>query len=182
MSDPFQIQTKRLLLRRLSMQDSTALFYYRALPDVCRFQSWHPEHIEEVEAFLRENEAVVFDAPDTWLQVAVCLSDGRLIGDIGIHTLDHDQLELGYTLSPEYQGQGYASEAVSAILHEAFLVWNKHRVTASVDPDNHASVRLLERLGFRKEAHHVKSYWENGTWVDDCIYAMLQEEYTGTRR
>ena len=177
MEERFMIKTERLLLRPLVMEDAEALFAYRSLPEVALFQSWQPESVESVLVFLKENESTRFHAPDTWYQVAICLPDDRLIGDIGIHTLDHDQLELGYTLSPSYQGLGYASEAVGAVLHEAFTRWNKHRVIASVDPANTASIRLLEQLGFRKEAHHVQSYWMRGEWYDDCIYAILMEEY-----
>ena len=177
MEERFLIKTERLLLRPLVMEDAEALFAYRSLPEVALFQSWQPESVESVLAFLRENESIPLHAPDTWYQVAICLPDDRLIGDIGIHTLENDQLELGYTLSPSYQGLGYAIEAVGAILREAFTRWNKHRVIASVDPANTASIRLLERLGFRKEAHHVQSYWMRGAWYDDCIYAILMEEY-----
>ena len=177
MEEQILTKTNRLLLRPLVVEDAEAMFAYRSLPEVALFQSWQPESVEAVLAFLKENESAPLHSPDTWYQVAICLSDGRLIGDIGIHTLEHDQLELGYTLSPAFQGLGYASEAVGAILHEAFTRWNVHRVIASVDPANSASIRLLERLGFRKEAHHIQSYWMRGAWYDDCIYAMLIEDY-----
>lgn len=177
MEEQFLIQTERLLLRPLVVNDAEAMFAYRSLPGVALFQSWQPESVEAVLAFLRENESTPFCAPNAWYQVAICLPDGRLIGDIGIHTLEHNQLELGYTLSPAFQGHGYASEAVGAILREAFTRWNTHRVIASVDPANAASIRLLDRLGFRKEAHHIKSYRMRGKWYDDCVYAILHEEY-----
>ena len=177
MKERLRIKTERLLLRPLVMSDAEALFAYRSLPEVALFQSWQPESIDAVDAFLKDNESALLHTPDTWYQVAICLPDGMLIGDIGIHTLENDQLELGYTLSPSFQGMGYASEAVGAIVREAFSRWNMHRIIASVDPANTASIRLLERLGFRKEAHHIQSYWMRGKWYDDCIYAMLRAEY-----
>ena len=171
------IQTERLLLRPLTLADAEAFFRYRSLPEVCRFQSFQPKTRAEIEAFLRTNEQTPPDVPGTWRQLAVCLRDGTLIGDIGLHTLDEYQLELGYTLAPERQGKGYATEAVLAVLGQAFSVWSKHRVTASVDPENHSSIRLLERLGFVPEAHFRKSYRQNGEWVDDCVYALLREDW-----
>ena len=171
------VLTERLLLRPLTLADAEAFFRYRSLPEVCRFQSFQPKTMPEIEAFLRANESTQPDIPGTWRQLAVCLQDGTLIGDVGLHTLDEWQLELGYTLAPEQQGKGYATEAVAAVLRQAFSVWNKHRVTASVDPENRASIRLLERLGFRKEAHFRKSYRINGEWVDDCVYALLREDW-----
>jgi len=182
MEQHFPVKTDRLLLRPLVRADAQEFFAYRSLPEVGQFQSWQPAKMNEVQAFLAENESASLDTPDAWYQLAICLLDGLLIGDIGIHTLEHGQMEIGYTLSPMFQGMGYATEAVRAVVREAFTVWNKHRITASVDPDNHASVRLLERLGFRKEAHHSKSYWMRGRWADDCIYAMLQEDYARLNR
>ena len=54
----------------------------------------------------------------------------------------------------------------------------KRRIIASVDPRNTVSIRLIERIGFRKEAHFKESYYLRGEWVDDLIYAKLKEEWT----
>ena len=177
MNSADRMQTERLLLRPLTLADAEAFFRYRSLPEVCRFQSFQPKTLSEIEAFLRANESTPSNIPGSWRQLAICLRDGTLIGDVGLHTLDEWQLELGYTLAPEHQGKGYATEAIAAVLRQAFAVWNKHRVTASVDPENRASIRLLERLGFRQEAHFRQSYRMNGEWVDDCVYAMLREDW-----
>lgn len=177
MNSADRMQTERLLLRPLTLADAEAFFRYRSLPEVCRFQSFQPKTLSEIEAFLRANEQTPPNMPGSWRQLAICLRDGTQIGDVGLHTLDEWQLELGYTLAPEQQHKGYATEAIAAVLRQAFTVWNKHRVTASVDPENRASIRLLERLGFRQEAHFRKSYRMNGEWVDDCVYAMLREDW-----
>lgn len=172
------IKTERFVIRRLVMTDKEPLFAYRSLPDVCKFQSWRPVHIEQVEAFIKKNAEVVPNTPNTWMQLAVCLPNGIMIGDIGVHFLeDSMQTEIGYTLNPAYQGCGYATEAVSAILDYLFCTLNKHRITASVDPDNLRSIILLKRIGFRQEAHFVRSFWMDGQWLDDCVFAMLEEEW-----
>jgi RimJ/RimL family protein N-acetyltransferase len=172
-----KLQTPRLTLRKLEEQDCQAFFDYRSLPEVYRYQSWRPERLEDAEHFIRQNMQQFPETPGTWLQLAVCLPDGSLIGDIGIHFLDNDQIEIGYTLAPQYQGKGYASEAIKGVVNYVFSVLGKHRITASVDPANMASIRLLQRLGFRKEAHFVKSFRMEGQWLDDCIYAILAEEW-----
>lgn len=77
----------------------------------------------------------------------------------------------------DFQGNGYATEALRAMVNFIFLGLNKHRVVASVDPRNTASIGLIERLGFRKEAHHKESYYLRGEWVDDIIYALLRCEW-----
>ncbi|BDE06402.1 hypothetical protein WPS_16780 [Vulcanimicrobium alpinum] len=70
-----------------------------------------------------------------------------------------------------------ATEALRAVLGGAFGARGMHRVTASIDPRNAASLALFERLGFRREAHHRESLWLGGAWVDDVIVAILGREW-----
>lgn len=169
--------TDRLLIRKPVMKDKEDFFRYRSMPEVFQYQSWKPRQIGEIEEFINRNSAVCLNMVDAWLQLAVCLNEGTMIGDIGVHFIEEYQIEIGYTFSPEHQGKGYAFEAVKAVIHNAFSEWKKHRVVASVDPDNVQSIKLLERLGFRKEGHFIKSYRMNDNWYDDCIYALLEEEW-----
>lgn len=171
------IETERLLIRTLEMKDKEDFFKYRSMPQIYKYQTWRPKQMEEIEEFIHKNETVHPNMPDAWFQVAVCLIEGPLIGDIGIHFMEEGQMEIGYTISPEFQGSGYAIEAVKAVVNYAFLEWKKHRITASVDPDNIHSIKLLEKIGFRKEAHFVKSFLMDGNWYDDCVFAMLEEEW-----
>ncbi|NYB75233.1 GNAT family N-acetyltransferase [Sedimentibacter hydroxybenzoicus DSM 7310] len=176
--DDISIETGRLLVRTLSMKDKEAFYKYRSMPEVYKYQSMRPKNISEIEEFIKKNANAHLNMPDTWLQLAVCLKEGQMIGDIGIHFIDDKyQIEIGYTLSPEYQGMGFAAEAVKAIIDYAFNELKKYRIIASVDPDNLSSVKLLERIGFRKEAHFIKSYRMNDKWYDDCVYAILKDEW-----
>ena len=172
-----RIRTERLELRVLGEGDSEALFDYRSLPEVSRYQSWRPGAVEEVRAFARTNSLEQAEKGYGWVQLAVCLPDGRLIGDIGLHFVDEHQMEIGYTLAPAAWGKGYALEAVSAVIDYLFTVRGKHRITGSVDPDNERSIRLLKNLGFRQEAHFIKSFRQDGRWLDDCVYALLEDEW-----
>jgi RimJ/RimL family protein N-acetyltransferase len=184
MENHLSIETDRLYIRILDMQDREALYGYRSLPEIYRYQTWRPKDITEADAFIKDNLRACPNTEDTWLQVAVCLKEGQMpgegemIGDIGIHFIDADyQIEIGYTLSPKYQSRGYAAEAVKAVIKHAFAVWRKHRIIASVHPENIKSIRLLENIGFRKEAHFIKSFRMDNEWQDDCIYALLAEEW-----
>ena len=105
------------------------------------------------------------------------------MGDLGAQRLGHspEQAEIGFTIAPSHQRRGLATEAARALLSHLFDDLGLHRVTASVDPDNLASRALIERLGMRQEAHHVKSYWFKGGWVDDVVYAMLRTEWSNAR-
>jgi aminoglycoside 6'-N-acetyltransferase len=103
------------------------------------------------------------------------------MGDVAFHiTRSNPRLAyLGYTLARSAWGQGYANEAVRKLLDYLFGVLDLHRVVADCDVDNAASIRLLERLGFRREAHHIESYWleDTSTWGSEYLYAILQREW-----
>lgn len=174
------ILTERLLMRKLETNDIKDFYKYRSLPEVYKFQSFIPKDTKDVEAFF-ERLSEFPNIPNTWFQLAVCIKgENQLIGDIGIHFLEDDeQTEIGYTLNPEFQGMGYAKEAVTAVIRYLFIILGKHRIIASVDPDNEKSIKLLEKIGMRREAYFVKSIKINGIWADDCLYAILKEEYTG---
>nr|WP_314463147.1 GNAT family protein [uncultured Clostridium sp.] len=173
----FRIKTGRLLIRILDMNDKESFFKYRSLPEIFQFQSWKPKSIYEIEEFIMKNISGISNKVGSWLQLAICIENGQMIGDIGVHFFDDYQIEIGYTLSPEYQGRGYAVEAVNGIVNYIFTTLKKHRITASVDPDNLASIKLLEKIGFRKEAHFIKSFYMDNRWYDDCIYSILEDEW-----
>jgi RimJ/RimL family protein N-acetyltransferase len=135
-----------------------------------------------VRRFLEELASTEPDTPGTWFQLGITLRDsGLLIGDCGIRFPAEEswQVEIGITLAPQHQGNGYATEALESILAYCFGPLGKHRVFASVDPRNGASITLLERLGMRREAHFRESLWFKGAWADDLIYAILDHEWPG---
>ena len=172
------ILTERLLLRRLAPGDAGPLFRYRNHPEVTRFQSLRLESESAALDFIR-GLPVEPGEPDTWFQLALCLrTDGQLIGDVGIHFKDsHGQAGIGYTLDPDHQGQGYAREAVAALLAYLFGKLGLHRVTASIDPENTKSLALVRNLGMRQEATFIQNVWNGTDWEDECVYALLREEW-----
>jgi len=174
------IQSNRLILRPITAEDAEAVFGYRSNAVVNQFQGWIPETIADVHDFIRNKVSLVIDQPDTWFQLAIIKKDnGELIGDIGIHFLESDslQVEIGFTLDCNQHGKGFATEALTEILKFLFLKLNKHRIITSIDPRNEKSIKVVERLGMRKEAHFRKSLLINNEWVDDLVYAILKEEW-----
>jgi len=181
------IRTERMELSRLRPDDAPALYAYRRDPDVCRYQTFEPGTLADAERFIVKLQGYPFDTPGTWFQFGMRrVGDGVLIGDIGVRFPGDDprQAEIGLTVAPAAQGRGLATEAVTALLAHLLKGCGKHRVFASVDPLNEPSVRLLERVGMRREAHHRASLWFKGAWADDMIYAILESEWVdpgGTR-
>jgi RimJ/RimL family protein N-acetyltransferase len=174
-----EIRTERLVLRSLRASDAERVHAYRSIPEVAQFQSWDTQSLDEVRAYIASQVALRSEEPG-WYQLAIAdRSTDRILGDLGVHILEIDprQVELGFTLAPDAQGQGHAAEAVRAILGHLFVALGKHRVIASTDPRNERSIALLRRVGFRLEAHHLDSLWFKGAWADDLIFALLRREW-----
>ncbi len=174
------LKSDRIILRPLLAKDARDIFSYRSDPEIYQFQNWRPKTIADVEEFIETRIVSEPNLPDTWFQFAICKSNTyELIGDCGLHFLknESDQVEIGITLKREQQGLGYATEALELIFNYVFADLKKHRIFGSVDPRNNASIRLMERMKMRKEAHFIESIWSGDRWLDDIVYAILAREW-----
>lgn len=178
-----KIDSERLLIRPIMAEDSQAVFGYRSDKETNKYQGWIPSSLAEVDEFIAKNPNT-FNLPESWFQLVMTDKIANaVIGDIGVHFFgnEHLQVELGCTIKKEFQQQGYAKEGLKTVIEALFHQYNKHRITASVAPENRASMQLLTSLGLRKEAHFVKSYFHNGQWEDDVVFAILAEEWKSTQ-
>ncbi len=146
------IITDRLILRRSIQADAETISRYRSDPDVSRYQGWDrtdPEGIRvEIEAALERAPG----QPGGWVQFS--LEDreaGALVGDVGLSPADGEPgvIKTGYTVAPEFQGRGYASEAVRALIGYAFDRLDAEVVRAYASAENVPSVRVAEKAGMR---------------------------------
>lgn len=180
MNNILELETERLLVRPIQPPDAKAVFKYRSNKQVNQYQSFIPESVEEVDHFIAHKVSAQINVPGTWIQLVVIEKEqGQLIGDIGVHfhAWDALQSEIGYTFDCLYHGKGYATEALKQIINALFGPLGKERVTASVHPRNLPSIKLMERLGFRKEAFLQKSYFIHDSWEDELIYAMMKVDW-----
>jgi RimJ/RimL family protein N-acetyltransferase len=177
------LRSDRLRVRRFEPGDAEALAVYRSDPDVARYQSWGASFsLESANELIAEYAGEHDDGPG-WYQWAVERVDHPgIVGDIGVN-LQHDRMQavIGYTIARAFQGRGYATEIIARLLDHLLVERGLHRVTAECDTRNQASIRLLERLGLRREGHLRSSTWINGEWCDDYIYAMLRDEWVRAR-
>ena len=174
-----ELVTPRLQVDALLPADAEGLFACRANPEVARYQGWYPADLAAAREFI---EAQPGRPSCGWFQRAIRLREnGILIGDLGVCLPEDPQgsVEFGISIAPAYQGHGYASEAVREVFAFVFGQLGCHRVHASVDPRNLASMAMLRALGMRQEAHHRESLWFKGEWVDDVIFATLDHEWRG---
>lgn len=182
--------TARLLLREFAPGDLDALFDSESRPEVARFLSRAPLDAAGAAGLLAEILADAGAEPRAVHHLAIV---GRpAAGDLAGHYLGRLKLRrtglqpgeaaAGYALHPRAWGQGVGQEATAALLDLAFDELAVRRAIAEVDPRNGPSIHLLERLGLRREAHHVQNAWIQDEWRDTLVYAVLAEEWRARSR
>lgn len=166
----------RIFLAPLGTKDAEALFRYRTHPEVEQFQSLRFRNLQDAEGFIAQLPKD-FGERGTWFQLGIFKMDtGELMGDLGIHFLETgDEAEMGYTISPPFQGQGFAWEAVRAMVDYLFLHQGIQFLFAATDPQNRKSRKLLQKLGF----HQMEDapYADNA--VEDVVYRLQRADWRG---
>jgi aminoglycoside 6'-N-acetyltransferase len=173
------IRTERLLLRTHREDDLEALLGYYSDPEVARYIPWQPWTRADAEEHLqRRVERTGLGGPDDVLGLVVERA-GEVIGDVVLWPADdtHERGEIGWAFHPAAAGQGYATEAVRALIDTAFATYGMHRVIAQLDARNAASARLCERVGMTREAYLREDCWTKGAWVDMLVYGLLATEW-----
>jgi RimJ/RimL family protein N-acetyltransferase len=173
--------TSRLILRSFKEGDLPGFSQYRSDPEIARYQSWNtPYSLEQAKYLFTEIGKTEPGTPGEWYQIAIERKDlPGIIGDCGFEIKRYDRLqaEIGFSFAQQFQKQGYATEAVKGLIDYLFSTFNLHRIIAICDVENQASVRLLERLGMRREGHYIENIWFKGQWGSEYLYAILAREW-----
>lgn len=176
--NPFpNLETDRLLLRRVDENDVNEIFALRSNPETMKYIP-RPlvkttedalEHIAMIDSKIESNEGI------NW---AITLKDNpKLIGLIGHYRIrpEHFRAEIGYMLLPEFNGKGIISEAVKEVVNYGFKIMKLHSIEAVLDPENFGSEKVLEKNGFIKEAHLKENEFFEGRFLDSVIYSILNK-------
>lgn len=179
---PCQLVTDRLSIELLELVDLDAFVAYRQDPDVARWQSWSPDYsTDEARRLIETQPTTTFPTAGDWVQLAIHdRVDGSLRGDVAVHLLPEqpDTFEIGATLAPASQRQGFAEESARAIIGYLFSEAGAHRVVAFCDSRNDAVARLFQRIGMRHESRQVDADHFKGEWSTLDGYAILASEWT----
>lgn len=176
-------ETARLYARELVPSDAENVFEYASDIFNSGFMPWSPMSMDDTKAFVKRGIADMIESPRKSFVLALCLKEND--GFVGTVKLaledDRRQASVGYILTKRFWHNGYASEAVRGLLRFAFLGLELHRAYACCDDKNIQSVRVLEAVGMRREAHFIKSCYIRVSgrygWRSIFHYAMLQKEY-----
>ena len=175
-----QFYTERLLLREFTWEDLDAVYAYESDPAVVAYVCYGPLTKEECRQELAFHIAHQTAQPRVFYHLALVLpSTEHLIGWCGLKltNLAQREGELGYALQRTCWGQGYGTEAARAMLAFGFASLHLHRIVGTCHPANHASVRVLEKLGMAYEGCLREQKWCRGHWRNTNVYAVLDHEW-----
>jgi len=175
------IETERLVLRTFERSDIEALSDYHTLPSVQRYVASPTRDRNEVGHALgiMRNHVSLQRPGDTLTLAMVRKGDRALIGHVSLYWSDATagQGEVRFLINPKFAGQGFVREAVGAMLDLAFDHFRIHRVFAMCDGRNHHSIKLMQQMGMRLEAHYREHALFQGEWDEELHFAILDREW-----
>jgi len=175
------IVTARLVLRAYQPDDLEALHAMFGREDVTRYLPWPPMDLEAARAKLdqRLRQTRIDVDGDALVLAALETATGRHIGEFMLRLTNAEsrQGEVGWSLHPDAHGRGLATEGARAMLRVGFEDLGLHRITAGADPRNTGSLGVMDRLGMRREANFVESWFLKGEWVGEVVAAILETEW-----
>jgi RimJ/RimL family protein N-acetyltransferase len=175
-----KITTERLILREFEQSDWSAVLAYQSDTRYLRYYPWTGRTPEEAREFVGMFLKQQAEQPRRKFQLAVTLkSNNTLIGNCGIRmkSPDSHQGDIGYEFSPNYWGQGYATESAQAMVCFGFTQLRLHRIWSWCIAENLGSVRVLEKLGMQPEVKLRENESFKGRFWDTVVYGLLEPEW-----
>ncbi len=173
-----EIQTNRIYFRSFIFSDTPELFAVRSNAEVMQYMDTDPQReLAESENMINAiQEAYEKKNGISWAMID--RNSHQFMGYFGFWRLMPDQCraEIGYALKPEFHGKGYMSEAFEKMMEFGFKELKLHSIEANVNPGNIASIKVLEKAGFKKEAHFRENWLYNGKYIDSVIYGLLEND------
>jgi RimJ/RimL family protein N-acetyltransferase len=175
-----KLETARLVIREREEGDLSAVMEYASDPETVKYLEWGPNTESQSREFISRCRASAAASPRDEYDLAVALRDGgKVVGGcrITVDSRGDRRASLGYVLSRGFWGQGYATEAVRALVGFGFESLKMHRIMATAHPDNRASGRVLEKVGFRYEGRRREDKLVRGEWRDSLVFSMLEQDW-----
>jgi ribosomal-protein-alanine N-acetyltransferase len=179
-----KLESERLLFRKIVIGDAQELFLIRSNDDVMRFMDViRFESIVDAEKLIHSvEESYKNETGINWAIIEK--QSNNFIGYIGFIRIFHEhcRAEIGYALKPDYWGKGYMYETLNRMARFGFNEMNLHSIEANVNPANEKSKKVLEKIGFKKEAYFRENYLFNNRFLDSIIYSLLEKDLIETVR
>ena len=172
------IETERLILRQFSENDLDELYKQRTNKLVRKYVAKDLDPNKEFTLNMIKGVIQSFIDKTGLNWIIEHKETGKFMGSFGFWNimLAHGRAEVGYSLNPEYWQQGYMTEVLEACLPVGFKKAGIHSAMACVNPENTGSIKVLEKVGFVKEAHHREDWFYNGAFYDTAVYGLLEKD------
>lgn len=171
-----ELRTERLIIREYSDKYFHDVFNYRS--DERLQEAYHLTPMDE-DTFRKylDSRFTDFDVNGS-NTIFVIFHEDKVIGEIAVLSYEkNDQISvIGFLIIPEYQNRGFAYEALDTFINFLFKKYNRNRIEAMVNGDNYISVRLLDKLNFKREGQIRQSVYKDNTWIDSYIYGLLKSD------
>ena len=173
-----ELETERLLLRRMRVDDADDMFAYAHRTDVTRYLTWAPHPDRHYTADYLQYLASRYRVGDFYDWGVTLRGSGRMIGTCGFTSFDfaHNSAQVGYVLNPDFWGQGIAPEALCAVMRFGFRELNLHRIEAHYIIGNDRSRRVMEKVGMTYEGTRRGAMRIKGLYRDIGVCAVLRDE------
>lgn len=169
-----QIETERLLIRPTTMNDVDYIHHMLSDEETMKFFVEGTYSREKVKEFINRNQK------ETHHFTVLLKSSKRIVGKISYNPWFMKKTkEIGWIFFKTSTNNGYCTEAAKAITKYAFETEKIHRLIATCDPRNSASIKVCKKLGMVQEGHFKKCiYYKDDIWWDELFYSILEEDYT----
>jgi RimJ/RimL family protein N-acetyltransferase len=176
------IVTERLTLREFVPSDFDAIHTFSADPRVTKFLFFGPRDEDGTAEYLDGLLASQQEVPRTRFELAVQeTGTARVIGACDLSLIERNVVDLGYMLGIGDWGKGYATEVSLALIDAAFFDLRADRIISTVDVNNRASIRVLEKIGMRWEAVYRKHRRAKNRWWDCHLFVLPREVWELSR-
>ncbi len=174
-----KLETERFILRKGTVDDCSDIFELYVNENVVKYLPLNLfESVEDAMVEINWYEKI-FKEQIGLRWVIEEAKTKKVIGTCGYlnYEKEHNRIEIGYDLKPDYWGQGIMQETLGKIIHFAFTSMEINKIEAKVEPENKASIRLLGKLNFCQEGVLRQHEFEKGKYVDLVLFSILKSEY-----
>jgi RimJ/RimL family protein N-acetyltransferase len=173
-----RIETKQLILINFISTDIDDFYEYMSLESTAKYEDFEPLQYDQCIASIKRR------IPQDNVFAVILKDNGKMIGDVNFSAgEDSGTYEIGYDFNEKFWNRGYATEACIAMINHIFNEVSGRRVYALCNDDNISSIKLLQRIGMRREGHFIedvtfkKDTNGNSIYINTCLYAILKREW-----
>ncbi len=180
----YELETERLLLRKLNMNDLQDIYEYGSDKEVSKYVLWNKyESREDAKSFV-QSVLDNYEKGNNNIWAIECKEDNKMIGTIDFigYSEKYKRSDLGYVLNRVYWNKGMMTEAVNAVIKHAFEVLDLNKVSASAINFNVGSYKVMEKAGMTNEGITRQHFSKCDVFYDIVNYSILRSEYMDNQK